>query len=183
MAVLRYFVPCVILFAEKTFPALLAVGADVWSRNSSYIGFMCVPTTFILSSVRSGVEFWMLTAAVLSSIALSPNLTSFIPYVFNQLSISCLAVLVSTFPHHPSPISGEDGETAATFSPASLHFCFLFFSSAGFWICISCLGNNDIYFLSRFERAVITVCLLLSLISWLKRSWLMRKAWWVGPAR
>lgn len=103
-------------------------------REAVIAVFMCAPTMFILSGVRSGVGFWMLNSHhSLFHRPLSPNQTSFMPYVFNQRSISCLAVFVSTFPTAPPHISWEDDWTAATSSPvwsspASMDFYFVVFS-------------------------------------------------------
>lgn len=52
-----YSLSCLILHAEKSSP-----GSAV-QRNSSYVVFMCVPTMFIQSGVRSGVEKWMFNSS------------------------------------------------------------------------------------------------------------------------
>lgn len=91
--------------------------------------------------------------------------------------------------HRPSPPSlgrmSVQQPTSVQYRPVqsnNLGFLFLFFfysmdsSPLQVFACTSCLGNNDIYFLSRFGHVVITVYLLLTLISWLKRLCLMRNA-------
>lgn len=135
---------------------------------------------FILSGLRSGVEFWMLNSShayfhrPLSPIPLFRMYLIIVP--FPALVFLCFCVHISP-PSLPLSLGRMVKQQPPSVQSSILGFLFLlFFSSAGFCICISCLGNDDIYFLSRFERAVISVCLLLSLISWLKRLWLMRNA-------
>lgn len=156
--------------------------------------FMCLPTMFMLSSVRSGLGFWMLNSHhTLFHRPLSPTLTSFIPYAFNQCSISCHVLQFLCFCVHISPpplphlLGGRLNSHQSSPVQSSSHqssifgFLFLLFFTLGIRLlcrfsCTSFLGNSDIYFLSRFEHAVITVSLLLTLISWLKRLCVMSNA-------
>lgn len=155
-------------------------------RKAVIAVFMCLPTMFMLSGVRSGLGFWMLNSRhALFHRPLSPTLTSFIPYAFNQCSISChvLQFLCPHFTTAPPPSLGRTVEQPPVQSSShqSSIFVFIVFllsglvSSAGF-SCTSFLGSSDIFFLSRFEHAVITVSLLLTLISWLKRLCVMSNA-------
>lgn len=73
-------------------------------RKAVIAVFMCAPTVFMLSGVRSGLGFWMLNSRhALFHGPLSPTLTSFIPYAFNQCSISCHVLQFLCFCVHISP--------------------------------------------------------------------------------
>lgn len=94
---------------------------------------------------------------------------------FPALLFLCFCVHVSPL---PLPYLWGGWLNSSYLQSNILGFLFLlFFSSAGFCKRITCLGTDDIYFLSRFGRAIIAVCVLLSLISWRKRLWLMREAY------
>lgn len=132
-------------------------------------GYCCIyvrSPMFMLSGVRSGVGFWMLNSHhALFHRPLSPTLTSFIPYAFNQCSISChmscsFCVFVSTFRHCPSPISWENGWTG-TYCPVQfisvpyswIFFCFYCFLLSGF---VSSAGFF-MHFLSGKQRHLLFV--------------------------
>lgn len=131
-------------------------------RKAVIAVFMCLPTMFMLSGVRSGLGFWMLNSHhALFHRALSPTLTSFIPYAFNQCSISCHVLQFLCFCVHISPpplphlLGGRlNSHQSSPVQSGSVHigpvffvfyfYCFLlsgFVSSAGF-LCTLLSGNQ-----------------------------------------